>query len=41
MHRLEQSYRGLSLLILINWDRVFFLGAITAALMISAYFHGH
>ncbi len=37
MHTLQQSYRGLGLLMVINWDRILFVGAIAAGLLAGAY----
>lgn len=40
MQTLQHSYRGLSLLIELNLDRLLFLGAIAAALVSAAYIGG-
>lgn len=40
MHALEHSFRGLSLLMAINWDRILFVGAIAAGLLAGAYLGG-
>lgn len=32
MEHIQQGYRGLHLLMDLNWDRLFYLGALTAAL---------
>ncbi len=37
MQTIQSGYRGLSLLFDLNWDRLLYLGAIGAALMMSAY----
>ncbi|WP_269800939.1 hypothetical protein [Albibacillus kandeliae] len=37
MHTLQESYRGLSLIMSLNWDRLLFLVAIAAALMTGAF----
>ena len=37
MHTLEESYRGLSLVMMLNWDRLLFLATIGLALMAGAY----
>ena len=37
MHVLQGTYRGLSLLLDLNWDRVFFGAAIAAALFAGAF----
>ena len=37
MHALQQSYRGLGLLMVINLDRILFVGAIAAGLLAGAY----
>ncbi|MDP5216351.1 hypothetical protein Q5Y75_03895 [Ruegeria sp. 2205SS24-7] len=37
MPALQQSYRGLSLLFELNWDRFLFLGALGAGLAMGAY----
>lgn len=37
MQTLSQSYRGLSLLVDLNWDRILYVGAIAAALLAGAY----
>ncbi|WP_276150044.1 MULTISPECIES: hypothetical protein [unclassified Sulfitobacter] len=37
MQTFQSSYRGLSLLMALNWDRVLYVGTIAAALAASAY----
>ncbi|MEM7318626.1 MAG: hypothetical protein AAF408_06330 [Pseudomonadota bacterium] len=37
MQTFQQSYRGLSLLFVLNWDRLMFLAAILSALMLGAF----
>lgn len=37
MQTLQHSYRGLSLLFQLNWDRLLYLGTIAAALMLGAF----
>ena len=37
MQTLQQSYRGLSLLFELNWDRLLYLGTIALALLLGAY----
>lgn len=37
MHTLQQSYRGLSLVMALNWDRLLFLVTIVIALLAGAY----
>ncbi len=37
MHTLHHSYRGFSLLIALNWDRILYLSAITIALAAGAW----
>ncbi|WP_255456122.1 hypothetical protein [Tropicibacter sp. Alg240-R139] len=37
MQTLQHSYRGLSLLFELNWDRLLYLGTIAFALMLGAY----
>ncbi len=37
MHTLQHSYRGFSLLIALNWDRILYLSAITIALAAGAW----
>ncbi|SPJ29740.1 hypothetical protein TRM7615_03262 [Falsiruegeria mediterranea M17] len=37
MQTLQHSYRGLSLLFELNWDRLLYLGTIGFALMLGAY----
>lgn len=32
MEHIQQSYRGLSLLVDVNWDRLFYIGTIILAL---------
>lgn len=38
MTTLTKGYRGLSLLVNLNWDRLLFVGAIGAALLAATYF---
>ncbi len=40
MQTIQKSYRGLSLLVELNWDRLLFLGTISMALMLAAYLGG-
>ncbi|WP_339767026.1 hypothetical protein [uncultured Pseudosulfitobacter sp.] len=40
MQTLQNGYKGLSLLMLLNWDRALCLGAIGAAMWISVYIAG-
>jgi len=37
MQTLQQSYRGFSLLMQLNWDRILYLLTIAIALMVGAY----
>ena len=37
MHTIESGYRGLSLLVDLNWDRLLYLATIAAALGAGAY----
>ena len=37
MHTLEQSYRGLSLIMTLNWDRLLFLATLAFALSAGAW----
>ncbi len=37
MQTIQRGYRGLGLLLLLNWDRIFFIGAIWLALALGAY----
>lgn len=37
MQTLQQSYRGLSLVMELNWDRILYLVTIAFALMAGAY----
>jgi len=37
MQTLQHSYRGLSLLFELNWDRILYVGTITIALLLGAY----
>ena len=37
MQTVMKGYRGLSLLVGLNWDRVFFLGTILVGLLAGAY----
>ncbi len=38
MHALQSSYRGISLLVDLNWDRLVYVGTIAVALLVGAYF---
>lgn len=38
MHTLQQSYRGFSLMVELNWDRLLYLATIGFALMVGAWF---
>ena len=38
MQTIQNSYRGLSLLVDINWDRLLYVATIAAALLLGAYF---
>lgn len=40
MHTLHQSYRGLSLVMELNWDRILFLATIVIALTAAAFLAG-
>jgi hypothetical protein len=40
MQTLQKGYRGLSLLVDLNWDRILYLAALLGALMIGAYIGG-
>lgn len=40
MQTLHNGYRGLSLLLLLNWDRILVLLAIAVALGINAFLRG-
>lgn len=37
MQTLQQSYRGLSLVMQLNWDRILYVATIAFALMLGAY----
>ncbi len=37
MQTLQHSYRGLGLLVALNWDRVLFISAISFALFLGAF----
>lgn len=37
MEYIQQSYRGLSLLVDVNWDRLFYIGTIVLALGAGSY----
>jgi len=37
MHTLQHSYRGFSLMMALNWDRILYLTAITFALVAGAW----
>ncbi len=38
MQAIQNSYRGLSLLVDVNWDRILYPATIAAALFASAFF---
>lgn len=38
MHAIQNSYRGLSLLVNVNWDRLLYIVTISGALLAGAYF---
>lgn len=38
MHQIISGYRGLSLLVDVNWDRMLYLATIVFALMAGAFF---
>jgi len=38
MQAIQNSYRGLSLLVDVNWDRLLYLATITTALIAGAFF---
>jgi len=38
MHTIQNSYRGLSLLVVINWDRLLYIATISTALFAGAFF---
>jgi hypothetical protein len=38
---IEKNYRGLSLIVTLNWDRVLVIGMILAAFYGGAYLAGH
>lgn len=40
MQTLQRSYRGISLVLALNWDRAFYVGGILGALMLGAYLAG-
>ncbi len=40
MQMLHEGYRGLSLLMLLNWDRALFLTAISIALFVGTWLGG-
>jgi len=40
MHTLQNGYRGLSLLVDLNWDLILYLTTLLGALMIGAYVGG-
>lgn len=40
MQTLEQSYRGLSLIMTLNWDRLLFLATLAFALSAGAWLAG-
>jgi len=37
MEHIQQGYRGFTLLVDLNWDRLLYVGAIAVALGLSAY----
>ena len=37
MEHIQQGYRGLSLLLNLNWDRLFFVGTIIVGLLAGAF----
>ena len=37
MHTLQHSFRGFTLMMELNWDRILYLGTITLALMAGAW----
>ncbi len=37
MQTIQSSYRGLSLLMELNWDRALYIGTIAVALAVGAY----
>jgi hypothetical protein len=37
MQTLQSSYRGLSLLMILNWDRALYIGSLALALTIGAW----
>ncbi|WP_255553603.1 hypothetical protein [Maritimibacter sp. DP1N21-5] len=43
MERIEQGYRGLHLLVDLNWDRILYVGTLVAALgcgaLLGGFFH--
>lgn len=41
MSTLVAGYRGFSLLVLLNWDRVLYVATIAMALMLGAYVGSH
>ncbi|MDG1472559.1 hypothetical protein [Pseudosulfitobacter sp. SM2401] len=40
MQTLQSSYRGLSLLLDLNWDRALYLGTLTAGLCLGIWMSG-
>ena len=40
MQTLQNSYRGLSLIMELNWDRMLYLGTLALALMVGALLGG-
>ena len=40
MQTIQSGYRGLSLLVDLNWDRVLYLGAIAAGLTLGVWMMG-
>ncbi|WP_323784566.1 hypothetical protein [Thalassovita sp.] len=41
MNTIHNGYRGLSLVLLLNWDRILVLSAIAIALMATAFISSH
>jgi len=37
MEHIQHGYRGLSLLVEVNWDRLFYIGSVALALGAGAY----
>lgn len=40
MQTLRDGYRGLSLVMMLNWDRILFLTTLTLALLLGAWLGG-